>query len=893
MPDDGAPEATGVPEPVVAAQSPFAALTPDERRRLFTAMRPLPVLLALAYLIQRADSLPLRVVTETDRVRGIQAALAARGLRAREEDIHFVSPTRPLLTSPVVRERAIVRAQRPKEPADIYLIDTRRSPEGHLIDLAGMYNLTGTSAADEQQLVVRGDQAAWVIAQEGAISSVQYADVRGEPRPQGPGWTRFVRLQNAITNYQETGQFSGVWRRSFKLAPPAYKVVLGFSSTALLVDADAHKIRIPTATRGHIEGAEYVRDQTPPKARPGNFVTWAVDRVRAIPWFGDEKLQFVKAVAFEGVDQFEQIVNTVSGDDGAQAVAEELGTLYSAASSDTTDPETGWPPPPMEPMLSPPLKGEGKWASLANDPFILKNPGAPAPFVFSFIRTDRKRMYSQVFVTLWDPRQIELHIVSGTVEPKSATGETGTGVVPRKPEVLSRFVGAFNGGFQTMHGEFGMMAGRVAYLPPKPYGATVARLTDSSTGFGSWPESRRVPDYIDSYRQNMTALIVDEKVNPYKRHWWGGVPPGWTEESRTVRSGVCMTRENFVGYFYGASVDPDVLALAMQRARCTYGVHLDMNAGHTGLEFYRVGRAGTLPKLGRRLDETWEAEGDVPDMPGWSFMSRRMIKFMALMNFPRYVNTEARDFFYLTLRHLLPGDPAPTSGTTAADGEGAWRTQGLPQRGWPDAVATTTVHPDAARPYARVGLIKIDPKFVRIQRGGDATAQQGSDMAQRILEFRSLLSEGTTALWHSEILGFVIAPKPPEPNALRVTAGFLPEPDAMAHAQAALGVDSAGMLIYARVTEGPEPGHDGALLLSQLSRMTCTSVMLLPRPLGAILAAEDTPSSSDTAAVADSVVLLRAQGPGARRIFPDTPIVLPKRWAPLQQKRVHEDASEE
>ena len=41
-------------------------------------------------------------------------------------------------------------------------------------------------------------------------------------------------------------------------------------------------------------------------------------------------------------------------------------------------------------------------------------------------------------------------------------------------------------------------------------------------------------------------LIVDETVNPYKRHWWGGVPPGWTQETRTVRSAICMTRASGV-----------------------------------------------------------------------------------------------------------------------------------------------------------------------------------------------------------------------------------------------------------------------------------------------------------------------------------------------------------
>jgi hypothetical protein len=854
---------------------------------LLLTVRPLPILLGLAWLIHRGDSLPTRVVRETDRKQAIVEALRTRALVAKLDEIHFVSPTRPLLDSPIERERAVIRAAHPGEPSDIYLVDVRRSPEGHLIDVTGLYNLTRTSAADEQQLVVEGDRAAWVIAQEGAISHVLYADVGGEPRPTGSDWTRISHLQNAITNFQDSGQFQGIARRSYQLDPAAYRVVLGLSDSALLIDADAHKIRIPTAGKGVIEGEQWVRDLTPKKARPGNLVTWGVDRVRALPWFGDENIALLKAVAFEGVDQFEQIVGTVTGDDGSETVAEELGALYQAPREDATDPETGWPPPPMEPMLKPPLKGEGKWVTQTGFPHIVENQGAPVPFVLSFIRTDRKRMYSQVFITLWDPRQVELNSVSGTVEPQSATGATGPGIVPREPKVLKRFVAAFNGGFQAVHGEFGMMADKIVYLPPKPYGATVARLADGSTGFGTWPEDPTIPSDIVSYRQNMTALIEGDRINPYKRHWWGGVPPGWTEESRTVRSGLCMTKEGFVGYFYGPTVDPDVLALAMQRARCIYGIHLDMNAGHTGLEFYRVGPKGTLPETKRYLQESWEARGSMPDMPGWEFLGRRMIKFMALMNFPRYVNTESRDFFYLTLRHLLPGDAVPPVIQPAQEGEGAWRTQGLPQHGWPHALATTNVRPDAERPFTRVGLIKLDPKFVRLERLGDVAPRV-------VIEFRSVVSDAPITLWHSEASGFSIGKDSPGPGAVRVTSGMPRDVSDAARAQAALGIDASGMLVYARVTEGPVPGRDAALLLALLDRVGCEQKLLLSRPLGAVIGevgdkheSHGQPGAVPAAApTAETVRFVRAEGPNARRIFLDTPIVLPKRWAPLQQKRV-------
>lgn len=839
-------------------------------------LRPLPLLSAGFLYLHWNDGAPRAARTEPHAGKALALALEARGLHTEAGDVHFV-PKSPYPWDIVVdRARAVVRARREQEPFDIYVVETRVAPNGTLLEIDAVYNLSASSAADEQNLVVKDQQAAWAIGTNDTVSSVQFADFRGEPPPRGPGWNRARIIQNAITNLQETGELAGVGRRAFKLEPAAYKVVLGFSQGTLLIDADSHKISI-AERGGPIEGARYIKEVTPPKARPGNFVTWAVDRVRTLPWFGDERMMWLKAVAFGGRDQIEQIVSGVTGDDGSQTVKEELGDLFASGSVAQTNPETGWPPPPMEPMLDPPIAGEGKWGSLEKDPFVLKNPGAPSPFVFSFIRTDRKRIYSQVFVTLWDPRQVELHAMSGTVEPISATGETGPGQVPRDPHVMRRFVGAFNGGFQAIHGEFGMMAERTLYLPPKPYAATVAELDDGSTAFGSWPETADVPSDIVSFRQNMTALVENGELNPWKRHWWGGLPPGWTEESRTVRSGLCMTKEGFVGYFYGASVDPDVLGLAMQRARCNYGIHLDMNPGHTGLEFYRAGPKGTLPKLTRRLDGAWEARGDVPGLTGWEFMSRRMMRYMALMNFPRYVNVEQRDFFYLTLRAILPGEPVPARITPAEPGEGAWRVEGLPQHGWPYAVATTNVRADAQAPEFRVGLIKLDPKLVRVARAGDVDPKV-------VLELRGQgeADPGQVTLYHADQLGFHIAYEPRDKAAERVTSGFPADSPAAKDATAAIGIDENGALIYARVTDGQHPSGDGERLAALLTELGCQTSLFMTRPIAALLGN----AGEASRAPGLGVRLVRAEGPGARRLFPDTPIVKPTKWAPLQQKRV-------
>jgi hypothetical protein len=851
-----------------------------EPQRLLRGLRPMPLLLLLTWLLQRTDGVAQNARAETDLTRAIVLALAERGLHANADDVHFISDTATLAKSPVARPRAVALAQRGSDPADVFVVETRVSPEGHLIELTDVFNVSDTSQADERGLIVKGDRAAWLIGQDNAIASVQYADLRGEPRPAGRAWNALSRMQNALTNLQETGQAQGFGRRSFKLEPQAYKVVLGFSANALLVDADSHRIRIQTDPPRLLEQNPWLKEQTPEKARPGNLVTWAVDRVRALPWFGDDRMQWVKAVAFDGVDHFNRIVGTVTGDDGSASVKEELGGLFDTPATEATDPETGWPPAPMEPMLSPPLQGEGKWSSTDKDPYIQKNPGAPSPFVFSFIRSDRQRIYSQVFVTLWDPRQVELHAMSGTVEPKSATGETGPGMVPRKPEVMGRYLAGFNGGFQAIHGEFGMMADKVLYLPPKPFGATVAELSDGSTAFGTWPEDAPVPDMIVSFRQNMTALVQDEQINPYKRHWWGGVPPGWTEEARTVRSGLCMTREGFIGYFYGSSVDPDVLALAMQRARCNYAIHLDMNPGHTGLEFYRAAPTGTLPKLNHPLDEVWEARGAIPGMPGWEFMGRRMIRLMALMNFPRYINPEARDFFYLTLRNELPGNPIAPLVSTPEAGEGAWSVQGLPQYGWPYAVAKTTLRPDPARLDTHVGIIRLDPKFLRV-------AQPGETNLKRVLDITQPLGEGIgkAALFHDGSR-FVIASEAPT-GATLITRGFAFAEAIASSATSAMGIDAEGMLVFVRFTSGARPGGEGALLTELLKHLGCSSSLYFLRPLGVVLGDPHDAASQDAGpTITAAVSLVRAQGPGARRLFPDTPVVLPTKWAPLQQKRV-------
>jgi hypothetical protein len=506
---------------------------------------------------------------------------------------------------------------------------------------------------------------------------------------------------------------------------------------------------------------------------------------------------------------------------------------------------------------------------LEKDPYIQTNPGAPAPFAQSFIRTDHKRAYTQIWVLEWDPRQVALHAMSGTVEPKSATGETGPGLVPRKPEVLGRLVAAFNGGFQATHGEFGMMAEGVMYLPPKPYAATVAELRDGSTAFGTWPDSETVPDNIVSFRQNMTPLVMDGTINPYKRNWWGGVPPGWTDESRTVRTAVCLTKEGFVAYLYGTSIDADHLSFAMQRARCVYGIHLDMNPGHTGLEFYRAAPAAELPAVGHKLDPQWEATGAVSGMPGWSFVGRRMLRYMGLMNFPRYIQRESRDFFYLTLRHVLPGQRIEPRVKPAEDGEGSWKVKGLPQHGWPYAMATTWLRPDASRKETKAFVLELDPRALEIAEEG------GKD--KLVLSVPRPTGTGTALGLGPD--GFIVGPDVKAALAVGLASPTL-------GTVAALGVGRNGYLFYAEVATARDPTRDGVMLEKLLGDLGCKQRIFLSAPWGVALGGDRDLGGHPVKPPDDAIRWVRREPPGSKRIFPDTPIVPVATWYPLQAKRV-------
>lgn len=834
----------------------------------------------------RSGAVPASARSPSD---ALARALSADGLEAVSDDVVWIDRPAGLGKTIEGRSRAVVRARaRGDAQHDVYLVRARRSPEGVVLSVDSVFPLSKTAGVDETRPVASGEWVAFGQAAGGAVTGFDLFDLSTEDPKATDGWKPFLRFQNAVTNLQRTGSTRGVQRRHYAFDPPVSSAALSWNAGTLEIAVEGEKVVIDPRVDDPLAGKERARFERVVKAKPGDLITWSVDRVRAVEWLGPQFIEFLEYHAFKTRDLLRRKWPTVFAEDAAKEVAQDLGSAKIKPTF--TDPEIGWPPAPLTPLMSPALPNEGVWLGTDDDPFVGKNVGAPSAFVQSFVRTDPQRPYARVYVTLWDPRQVSLHMVAGTVEPVSATGEVGTGQIPRTPEVLKSVVAGFNGGFQAIHFEGGMQVNGTMYLPPKPYAATVAELRDGTTAIGTWPDGQaEVPDDILSFRQNLVPIVKDGEINPYRQLKWGGVPPGSTDSIHTTRSGVCITKDGFVGYFFGNDMTPELLGKGMIAAGCRQAVHLDMNSGHTGFEFYRVAPNGELPDLMRAMQTDWEAEASVPQLPGWSFRARRMIKGMPHMLFPRYIGRDGRDFMYLTLRSILPGAPLVPRVSPPEPSEGVWRTKGLPQHGFPYAIAVTTIRPDPKRPDLHARVLKIDPKTVRVAEKSDGTstvisiASGASAKAAAKDPKKPEDHKLDTQLW---LAGgsFAIGASSPGPGAVPIFAGALAKGDALAAAKAVVGVtddDGTLVMVLADAPSGPS-------LLGLLRQLGCSQAMIAPSDLDLRLGGSlDLAGELAKQPLAGSIVTLdRTQAPAARELFPATPVVDPAVWQPLQAKRV-------
>jgi hypothetical protein len=866
----------------------------SRRQRLLIASAGLLVVLGAVRLWRAGAS-------EGDHARSLARSLARGGLQVDPSTVVWLDEE----GSPLRGRDALFLAHARGELDDLYYAAVRCAGSGAVLDVHATTNLTRTSSAAEGIPVRLGDFVLYASRVGARFDAVTLLDVRGEPASLTADWPTRARLQNAITNAQETGRTAGFGKRRYALVTPAAGVAVGREAGRFVLVADGARIVLDPARDAPVEGGALVELRPTEKSIPGS-ITWLVDTVRNLSFVGAAPIEWLEHTVFGLKDRFERVRYALGGDanEEAEEAAAELGGSRAGPQRSVDAPrdqreegdvDTGWPPAPLTPVLPDPLRGEGEWVAVDDAAFVQRWPHGPPPFFQTFLRPDAERRYARVFVTIWDARQVQLHIAMGTREPESATGETGTGLVPRDERTLSRLVAGFNGGFQALHGEFGMMADGRVYLPPKPWAATVAVFEDGRVGLGSWPApvsnvayderaaTAQIPEGMVAMRQNLTTVVEDGRYNPWERWWWGAAPEAATEQTFTHRSGLCVTREGFLAFFWGGSLGPESLGAAMNATRCVRGMHLDMNSKHTGLEFYRLAHdAAALPPLPSPLpDDAWE--GPLPNPEGatgtWTVRARKAVRSMDPMRFPRYIRRDPRDFFFLTLRPMLPGPELPgLSGQQPV----ALSTRGLPQVGWPHPFARAALGDAASRAWVvRIDAARVPP---------DVLAPAGASRRLAYLSRgRGLARDGAAFALYAVraasggALGLEYAVGAPPAGARVVVAGA--DASSAPAADAALGVDAHGFVVYVE-RDGSEQPFSALLRAAGVERAVAL-------PEGARLAfrvGERTVAVDGSRArsidEADALGWVADERPAAEALFPDTAPLPYTRWGRLQGARV-------
>jgi hypothetical protein len=245
----------------------------------------------------------------------------------------------------------------------------------------------------------------------------------------------------------------------------------------------------------------------------------------------------------------------------------------------------------------------------------------------TLLHPDLRRAWAEVFVVAIDVAQVRLHLVAGAVDPEATTpagrAAARPAVVPQ--EDRGAIVAAFNGGFKTEHGHFGMRVDGVTFAPARAVSCTVAAYADGVVRIGSWTALAETEPSMLWWRQTPPCLVEGGNVPSAfgDIRQWGRSVGG---DTVIRRSAIGTSRAGDVLYVgMGESVTAPTLARAMQHAGASDAAQLDVNWSFPKFLVYRANAAGALDAVGL--------------FPGFAFQSDDYVRRRA-----------PKDFFYLVRR---------------------------------------------------------------------------------------------------------------------------------------------------------------------------------------------------------------------------------------------------
>lgn len=369
--------------------------------------------------------------------------------------------------------------------------------------------------------------------------------------------------------------------------------------------------------------------------------------VHEIPWLGPMLAEGARSVVGPGP------VATL--EDLSYGVADRVRLLVGSADD---KPKTYWDAPSDEAAAAPAspttgatdVKGNHPLAPAAAAPpfpavaaasdgawLVVAPPGSrAAPAMWkTLIHPDPKRPFAAVAIVAIDRHAIELHVAPGTDEPKAPQIPTvvRTGLVPSKEQ--PQLVAAFNGGFRAMHGNYGMMAGGVTFIPPRDIACTVAFFEpgkgaspDDDLTIQTWSKIADRRETMTAFRQTPPCLVEDGEPNPgllqeFNRNW--GATVGGDTIIRRSAIGLSKDRRHLF-YALGDAVTAQSIGRAMQVVGAHDAAQLDVNYSYPRFVLFEQNPSGSPLATS-------------PIVPDLKYSPTDYV-----------VGPQQRDFFYLTRR---------------------------------------------------------------------------------------------------------------------------------------------------------------------------------------------------------------------------------------------------
>lgn len=290
-----------------------------------------------------------------------------------------------------------------------------------------------------------------------------------------------------------------------------------------------------------------------------------------------------------------------------------------------------FPPPhakPAHPNVA--TESDGHWLFIEDD---AAPAGAPV-LAKTQIHPDPKRPHAAVAVVAMDLGRLTLAMVPGTREPESEKTLPRPGRVPERDHAA--LVAVFSGGWQAIHGHYGMMVDEITLLPPRESSCTIGVVKDSgAVRIGTWRLLTDERDAFRSYRQTPQCLweagTMNRELSDGTRNW--GAAVGGDTVIR--RSALGIDRERHVLFYgMGDNLTARTLGEALVTAGASDVAELDVN--WTFPRFLMYGHSGATPVVSAPLIAV------APYKPG------------------EYVTSSwHRDFFYIARKQQADAGVAP------------------------------------------------------------------------------------------------------------------------------------------------------------------------------------------------------------------------------------------